>query len=55
MQPDSYDAVREALAKLSLVGQMQDGDQLIVSAQEGPVWPIAATAFGFLASRALGI
>ncbi|MCX6927912.1 MAG: hypothetical protein NT154_32590 [Verrucomicrobia bacterium] len=45
MQPDSYHAVREALAKLGLVGQMKGEDQLIVSAQEGPVWPKRGNSF----------
>jgi hypothetical protein len=45
MQPDSYDAVTEALTKLGLVGQMQGDDQLIVSAQQGPVWPNRGNSF----------
>jgi len=45
MQPDSYDAAREALAKLGLAGQMQGEDQLIVSAQQGPVWPNRGNSF----------
>ena len=45
MQPGSYDAVREALAKLRLAGQMQGEDQLIVSAQQGPVWPNRGNSF----------
>jgi hypothetical protein len=45
MQPVSYDGVREALAKLDLVGQMQGQDQLLVSAQEGPVWPNRGNSF----------
>ena len=45
MQPDSYDAVTEALAKLGLVGVMQRREQLVVSAQEGPVWPNRSNSF----------
>jgi hypothetical protein len=45
MQPDSYDAVTKALAKLGLVGQMQGEDQLVVSSQEGPVWPNRGDSF----------
>jgi hypothetical protein len=45
MQSGSYDAVREALAKLGLASQMQGEDQLIVSAQQGPVWPNRGNSF----------
>jgi len=45
MQPESYDAVTKALAKLGLVGQMQREDQLVVSSQEGPVWPNGGNSF----------
>ena len=45
MQSDSYDAVTEALATLGLVGQMQGDGQLIVSAQQGPVWPNRGNSF----------
>jgi hypothetical protein len=45
MQPDSYEAVSEALAKLGLVGHLQGEDQLIVSAQQGPVWPNRGNSF----------
>jgi len=45
MQPDSYEAVARALAKLGLVGQMQSEDQLIVSSQHGPVWPNRGNSF----------
>jgi hypothetical protein len=45
MQPDSYDALAKALAKLGLVGHMQREDQLVVSSQEGPVWPNRGNSF----------
>ncbi len=45
MQPDSYDAVMIALAKLGLVGHMQSEDQLVVSSQGGPVWPNRGNSF----------
>ena len=45
MQPDSYHTVTEGLAKLGLVGHMQGEDQLVVSAQEGPVWPNRGNSF----------
>jgi len=45
MQPNSYDDLTEALAKLGLVGQMQSEDQLIVSTQHGPVWPNRGNSF----------
>lgn len=45
MQPDSYDAVAKALAKRGLIGQMQREDQLVVSSQEGPVWPNRGNSF----------
>lgn len=45
MQPDSYDAAIKELAKLGLVGHMQGEDQLIVSSQEGPVWPNRGNSF----------
>jgi hypothetical protein len=45
MQPDSYDAVTKVLAKLGLVGELQHEDQLVVSCQEGPVWPNRGNSF----------
>jgi hypothetical protein len=45
MQPDSYDAVKTALSKLGLVGQLQGEDQLVVSSQQGPVWPNRGNSF----------
>jgi hypothetical protein len=45
MQPDSYEAMTKALAKVSLAGQMQGEDQLVVSTQEGPVWPNRGNSF----------
>src|SRR5580765_6041784 len=45
MRLDSYSAVTEALAKLGLVGQMQNEDMLVVSSQQGPVWPNRGNSF----------
>jgi hypothetical protein len=45
MQPDSYDALAKALAEIGLVGRMQGKDQLIVSSQQGPVWPDRGNSF----------
>ena len=45
MQPDSYGAVTKALATLGLAGQMQREDQLVVSSQDGPVWPDRGNSF----------
>jgi hypothetical protein len=45
MQPDSYEVVVKALAKLGLVGQMQREGQLVVSSQVGPVWPDRGSSF----------
>ncbi len=45
MQPDTYDAMIQALSKLGFVGQMQNPDQLVVSSQQGPVWPDRGNSF----------
>src|SRR5437016_11688822 len=45
MQPDSYDSMRKALADRGLVGQMQSKDQLVVSSQDGRVWPNRSNSF----------
>ncbi len=45
MQPTSYSALTEALAKLGFVGQLQNEDMLVVSAQQGPVWPNRGNSF----------
>src|SRR5262245_53804192 len=45
MQPNSYDALAKALGKLGLTGHMQNEDQLIVSSQDGPVWPNRGSSF----------
>ncbi len=45
MQPDSYEAMRKALAEVGLVGQKQGEEQLVVSTQEGPVWPNRGNSF----------
>jgi hypothetical protein len=45
VQPDSYEAVVTAMAKLGLVGQMQHEGKLVVSSQVGPVWPDRGNSF----------
>jgi hypothetical protein len=45
MQPETYEAITKALAPLGLVGQMQNENQLIVSSQQGPVWPNRGNSF----------
>lgn len=45
MQFDFYDDVTEELAKLGMVGQMQNEDMLVVSTQQGPVWPDRGNSF----------
>jgi hypothetical protein len=45
MQPDSYDLMEKALAELALVGRVQGKDQLVVSSQNGPVWPNRGNSF----------
>jgi hypothetical protein len=45
MQPDSYKLMQKFLAELGLVGRMQGKDQLIVSSQDGPVWPNRGNSF----------
>ena len=53
MQPDSYETMAEALEEHALTGQMQRKDQLVVSCQEGPVWPNRGNSFWL--SRKQGI
>ncbi len=45
MQFDPYIALTEALASAGLTWQRNRPDQLIVSAQEGPVWPDRGNSF----------
>ena len=45
MQPDPYIALTEALGAVGLAGQRSRADQLIVSAQPGPVWPNRGNSF----------
>jgi len=45
MPPDPYTALTEALAAVGLTGQRTRPDQLIVSAQKGPVWPNRGNSF----------
>lgn len=45
MQPDSYDSMTKALTEIGLVGRMQNKDQLVVSSQEGPVYPNRGNSF----------
>lgn len=42
---ESYSAVSDALAAEGLVGQQTRSDQLIVSVQQGPVWPDRGNSF----------
>jgi hypothetical protein len=45
MQADPYIALTEALAAVGLTGQRSRPDQLIISAQQGPVWPDRGNSF----------
>jgi hypothetical protein len=45
MKTDTYDSLQEALAAVGLTGQRRSEDQLIVSSQEGPVWPNRGNSF----------
>jgi hypothetical protein len=45
MQAHPYDSLTKALAAVGLVGQRQGEDQLIVSSQQGPVWPNRGNSF----------
>jgi hypothetical protein len=42
---ESYAQLASALAHIGLAGQMMRPDQLVVSAQEGPVWPNRGNSF----------
>ena len=45
MQPDSYDSMAKALAKVGLVAQKRNENQLVVSCQEGAVQPNRGNSF----------
>ena len=45
MQPDPYIALTKLLAAVGLTGQRNRPDQLIVTAQQGPVWPNKGNSF----------
>ena len=45
MNSNPYIALAEALAAAGLTGQRSRPDQLIVSAQQGPVWPNRGNSF----------
>ena len=45
MQVDPYIVLTQALTRAGLTGQMSRPDQLIVSSQEGPVWPDRGNSF----------
>jgi hypothetical protein len=45
MDPDPYIPLIEALAAAGFVGQRNLPDQLIVSTQQGPVWPDRGNSF----------
>ena len=45
MQADPYVGLIMALAAIGLTGQRSRPDQLIVSAQDGPVWPNRGNSF----------
>jgi len=42
---ESYEQLASALATIGLTGQMMRPDQLVVSTQEGPVWPNRGNSF----------
>jgi hypothetical protein len=45
MRPDSYASLTSALNATGLTGQQMRPDQLVVSAQRGPVWPDRGSSF----------
>jgi len=45
MNPDSYVCLTTALNDIGLTGQQMRPDQLVVSAQRGPVWPDRGNSF----------
>jgi hypothetical protein len=42
---DPYESLKRALAGIGLTGQLQNPDQLLISRQEGPVWPERGNSF----------
>jgi hypothetical protein len=53
MHHDSYASLNDALRAVRLSGQQSRPDQLVVSAQRGPVWPERGNSFwlSFLSGR----
>ena len=45
MQPEPYDVLAQALSAVGLTGQRSRADQLIVCAQQGPVWQNRGNSF----------
>jgi len=45
MQPEPYDDLAQALSAVGLTGQRSRADQLIVCAQQGPVWQNRGNSF----------
>lgn len=45
MNQNPYESVIEALAAMELIGYLQNEDQLVISAQKGPVWPDRSNSF----------
>jgi hypothetical protein len=45
MNHTPYDSLTEALNSIGLIAQQRRSDQLIVSAQRGPVWPDRGNSF----------
>jgi len=45
MQPDPYGPLAAELAKLGFTAQLRGADQLVVSTQQGPVWPDKGNSF----------
>jgi len=43
--PDPYIALTQALATVGLTAQRTRPDQLVISAQQGPVWPNGGNSF----------
>jgi hypothetical protein len=53
MQPDPYESMIKALARVGLVGEMSNHRQLVVSRQVGPVWPDRGNSFWLSHSRGI--
>jgi hypothetical protein len=45
VNPDSYESIALALTKIGLSAQMQGTVQLVVSCQQGAVWPSPGNSF----------